>query len=80
MLHSRTIFYRGRRDIFPSYGHPKASDGAPVWEVVDEGDVKVQAAPMSHGVSGCMSCFQWFLFTFVNVKDLYLSFIPLYIY
>lgn len=40
----------GGRDIFPMYDHPLASDGAPVWEVEDEDDVKVYAAPMSHGV------------------------------
>lgn len=38
------------RDIFPIYDHPSSSDGAPVWEVEDEGDVKVFAAPMSHGI------------------------------
>lgn len=27
-----------------------SSDGAPVWEVEDEEDVKVYAAPMSHGI------------------------------
>lgn len=40
----------GGRDIFPMYDHPLASDGAPIWEVEDEDDVKVYAAPMSHGV------------------------------
>jgi ribonuclease Z len=42
----------GGRDIFPHYNHPLSSDGAPVWHVVeeDEGDVKVYAAPMSHGI------------------------------
>ena len=38
------------RDIFPIYGHERSSAGAPVWEVEDEGDVKVYAAPMSHGI------------------------------
>ena len=38
------------RDIFPVYDHPLSSDGAPIWEVEDEDDVKVYAAPMSHGV------------------------------
>jgi len=38
------------RDIYPSYDHPKCEDGAPIWEIEDEGDVKVHAAPMSHGV------------------------------
>jgi len=38
------------RDIYPTYDHPKASDNAPVWEVEDEDDVKVYAAPMSHGI------------------------------
>lgn len=41
----------GGRDIYPKYDHPKCVDGAPIWEVEDEGDVKVYAAPMSHGVS-----------------------------
>jgi hypothetical protein len=38
------------RDIYPQYGHPLASDDAPVWEVEDEDDVRVYAAPMSHGI------------------------------
>ena len=38
------------RDIYPIYGHHFSSDGAPVWEVEDEEDVKVYAAPMSHGI------------------------------
>jgi hypothetical protein len=42
---------QGGRDIYPMYNHPKCVDGAPIWEVEDEGDVKVYAAPMSHGVS-----------------------------
>lgn len=41
---------QGGRDIYPIYDHPQASDGAPVWEVEDEEDVKVYAAPMSHGI------------------------------
>lgn len=40
----------GGRDIRPVYGHPRSSDGAPVWEVEDEDDVRVYAAPMSHGI------------------------------
>jgi ribonuclease Z len=40
----------GGRDIFPIYDHPASCDGAPVWEVEDEDDVKVFAAPMSHGI------------------------------
>jgi ribonuclease Z len=40
----------GGRDIYPEYNHPMAHDGAPVWEVEDEDDVKVYAAPMSHGI------------------------------
>jgi ribonuclease Z len=40
----------GGRDIYPRYDHPMSSDGAPIWEVEDEGDVKVYAAPMSHGI------------------------------
>eukprot|EP00551_Chaetoceros_affinis_P007625 CAMPEP_0203664702 /NCGR_PEP_ID=MMETSP0090-20130426/2068_1 /ASSEMBLY_ACC=CAM_ASM_001088 /TAXON_ID=426623 /ORGANISM="Chaetoceros affinis, Strain CCMP159" /LENGTH=683 /DNA_ID=CAMNT_0050528037 /DNA_START=630 /DNA_END=2681 /DNA_ORIENTATION=- len=41
---------QGGRDIYPIYNHPHCVDGAPIWEVEDEGDVKVHAAPMSHGV------------------------------
>ena len=41
----------GGRDIFPIYDHPLSADGAPIWEVEDEGDVRVFAAPMSHSVS-----------------------------
>ncbi|KAL7580217.1 hypothetical protein ACA910_012962 [Epithemia clementina (nom. ined.)] len=40
----------GGRDIYPIYDHPLSSDGAPVWVVEDEEDVKVFAAPMSHGI------------------------------
>jgi len=40
----------GGRDIFPHYNHPFSSDGAPVWEVEEDGDTKVYAAPMSHGI------------------------------
>jgi ribonuclease Z len=40
----------GGRDIYPIYDHPLSSDGAPVWEIEDEDDVKVFAAPMSHGI------------------------------
>lgn len=41
----------GGQDIFPNYDHPScSSDGAPVWEVIDDDDVMVHAAPMSHGV------------------------------
>ena len=43
----------GGKDIYPSYDHPKSSDGAPVWELFDgtDGeDAKVFAAPMSHGI------------------------------
>ncbi|KAL3907734.1 MAG: hypothetical protein SGILL_008754 [Bacillariaceae sp.] len=40
----------GGRDIYPHYDHPLSSDGAPIWQVEDEGDVKVYAAPMSHGI------------------------------
>jgi len=52
----------GGRDIYPIYDHPLSSDGAPVWEVENEGGgggddssddncgVRVYAAPMSHGV------------------------------
>ena len=42
---------QGGRDIYPVYDNSKCVDGAPIWEVEDEGDVKVYAAPMSHGVS-----------------------------
>lgn len=41
---------KGGRDIYPIYHHEKCVGGAPIWEVEDEGDVKVYAAPMSHGV------------------------------
>lgn len=40
----------GGRDIYPTYDHPKCVDGAPIWQVEDDGDVKVYAAPMSHGI------------------------------
>ena len=40
----------GGRNIYPVRNHPKSVDGAPVWEVEDEGDVRVYAAPMSHGI------------------------------
>lgn len=40
----------GGRDIYPDYEHPLCSNGAPIWEVENEGDVMVRAAPMSHGV------------------------------
>jgi len=40
----------GGRDIYPIYDHPHSSDGAPVWEVDDEADVSVYAAPMSHSI------------------------------
>jgi ribonuclease Z len=40
----------GGRSIYPQYDHPLSADGAPVWEIEDEEDVKVYAAPMSHGI------------------------------
>jgi len=40
----------GGRDIYPEYGHPLSADGAPVWDIEDQEDVKVYAAPMSHGI------------------------------
>merc|ERR1712071_747530 len=40
----------GGRDIYPQFDDPLCSHGAPKWEVFDEGDVAVHAAPMSHGV------------------------------
>ena len=40
----------GGRNIYPIWDHPQSHDGAPVWEVEDEHDVKVYAAPMSHGI------------------------------
>jgi ribonuclease Z len=40
----------GGTDIYPRYDHPKCADGAPIWEVINDGDVTVKAAPMSHGV------------------------------
>ena len=38
------------RDIIPNYDHALATYGAPIWEIENEDDVKVYAAPMSHGV------------------------------
>jgi len=39
------------RDIYPVYNHPLGSrDNAPVYPVLDEGDVTVYAAPMSHSI------------------------------
>jgi ribonuclease Z len=40
----------GGRNIYPQYDHPLCADGAPMWEIEDEEDVKVYAAPMSHGI------------------------------
>lgn len=40
----------GGKDIYPRYDHPQCSDQAPIWEVISDGDVTVNAAPMSHGV------------------------------
>jgi ribonuclease Z len=40
----------GGRNIYPEYDHALSADGAPVWEVEDEEDVRVYAAPMSHGI------------------------------
>jgi ribonuclease Z len=42
----------GGRDIYPVFDHPLSHEGAPVYEVEDEGDgeIKVYAAPMSHGI------------------------------
>ncbi|GKY90653.1 hypothetical protein MPSEU_000038700 [Mayamaea pseudoterrestris] len=40
----------GGRNIYPINDHPRSVGGAPVWEIEDEGDVKVFAAPMSHGI------------------------------
>lgn len=37
-------------DIYPDYDHPDCVDGAPVWKLVEEEDVDVYAAPMSHGI------------------------------
>ena len=50
ILHFHIFIYLFFRDIFPIYDHPLSCDGAPVWEVEDEDDVKVYAAPMSHGI------------------------------
>ena len=50
-LNSQFGEVEGGRDIYPVYDHPDCVDGAPIWEVEDEGDVTVHAAPMSHGVS-----------------------------
>ncbi|EEC43983.1 predicted protein, partial [Phaeodactylum tricornutum CCAP 1055/1] len=44
------IRYSGGRNIYPQYDHPLCADGAPMWEIEDEEDVKVYAAPMSHGI------------------------------
>ena len=51
-IHSLLVFIHTllHSDIYPEYDHPKSTDGAPVWEVEDEEDVKVYAAPMSHSV------------------------------
>ena len=38
------------RDIYPQFNHPDCAYGAPIWEVDDEGDVAMYAAPMSHGI------------------------------
>lgn len=40
----------GGQNIYPIPNHPMSVDGAPVWELLDETDVKVFAAPMSHGI------------------------------
>lgn len=40
----------GGRNIYPLYNHPKCVNGAPIWEVEDEGDIRVYAAPMCHNV------------------------------
>lgn len=40
----------GGKDIYPIYDHSLSYDGAPVWEVEDEEDVRVFAAPMSHSI------------------------------
>lgn len=40
----------GGRDIYPDYNHAQSYNGAPVWEVCDDGNVKVHAAPMSHTI------------------------------
>jgi ribonuclease Z len=39
----------GGRSIYPRYDHP-GSESIPVWDVEDEDDVYVTAAPMSHGI------------------------------
>lgn len=44
------MFCSSCRDIYPTYDHPLSNDGAPVWEVEDEEDVRVYAAPMSHSI------------------------------
>jgi ribonuclease Z len=38
------------RNIYPATDHPMSVDGAPVWPILDENDVQVYAAPMSHGI------------------------------
>ena len=40
----------GGRSIYPQYNHPMSADGAPVYELEDEQDVQIYAAPMSHGI------------------------------
>jgi len=40
----------GGRDIQPIYNHPLCVDGAPIYEIENLVDVKVWAAPMSHGI------------------------------
>ncbi|GMI01835.1 hypothetical protein TrVE_jg3610 [Triparma verrucosa] len=40
----------GGKDIMPDWNHPENSRNAPVWEVVTDGDLRVSASVMSHGV------------------------------
>ncbi len=40
----------GGRQIYPDYTHPKSIEGAPVYEIINDEEVTVTAAPMSHGV------------------------------
>ena len=40
----------GGHQIYPNYKHPRSVDGAPIYEIIDDDEVVVTAAPMSHGV------------------------------
>lgn len=40
----------GGTHIYPDYSHPKCVNGAPIYSIIEDEDVHVTAAPMSHGV------------------------------